>query len=185
MCIGFCMMCNYSHAQNVCYDSIRTAIVNFLTVTEPSFKDRGAGNILLLRDYVSNYQIGNAHDSPQPGFQMGEEVKEGIYSIFPMSTFSEYTYHHILLVGENEFKIINMRNSLMDNLKLVVAFLSDNPRYSKDESLSYINDFIRTSEANGTDMLHYNHITKSMTPDCLYLKGNDCKCKCEEDNISD
>lgn len=143
-----CATCNI-FAQNARYDSLRTAIVSFLIVSENrDFTDRGADNILLIRDAVSMYQIGDNRDYQWTDYQMGSELKNGIYSIFPMSSFNEYTYNHLLLVSNNEFAIINMRDSFRTNLALLTDFLKNNPVFTKENSLLYIQEFIRISEAN-------------------------------------
>jgi hypothetical protein len=107
------------------------------------FKDRGEDNFLLIRDNVADYQIGNISR-----YKMSEEVKEGIYSIFPFSSYTEYTYTHLLLVGKDGYTIINMRNPLVDNLELLVDFMKDNPVYTKEKSLLYIKDLIRIHNLN-------------------------------------
>jgi hypothetical protein len=145
--ISICAAYN-AHAQNVTYDSLRTAIVKFLCETEIDFTDRGDSNILLIRDDISHYQIGDERDFELPNYKMGSEPKEGIYSIFPMSSFSEYTDYHFLLVGRDGFQIVNIDKPLIENLKLVIEFLQNNPCFTKEQSLLYLQDFIATYQGN-------------------------------------
>jgi hypothetical protein len=144
LALFICVCTAYSvHAQNVTYDSLRTAIVKFLSETEDCFTDMGDNNILGIGDYVSKYQIGDERDLGISGYKKGVKFKTGMYSFYPSSSYcDDTTYIHLVLIDKDGFQIINMRQPIEVNLKMVIDFLQNNHSFTKKESLLHLQRFV-------------------------------------------
>ncbi|MDH6310473.1 hypothetical protein M2451_004021 [Dysgonomonas sp. PFB1-18] len=75
-------------------------------------------------------------------------IKEKEHGIYLIKNFLVHGYLHYLLVDNNGFSIIDMRESPQVNIVILLHFLEENENYTKNDVLFYIRNFVDTSERN-------------------------------------
>jgi hypothetical protein len=75
-------------------------------------------------------------------------IKEGEIGVFILTTFSAHNYDHFILIDNNNYFIINMRDPFEKNIKQLVDFLKLNNLYKKEDVILYVNEFIRIKHQN-------------------------------------
>jgi len=108
-------------------DSIKTKVMHFLVEKE---------------DYYYYEDISEFPNVLIKNIKTWSPISENPYGIYYFEAFSEYAHAHILLVGEKEYKLLNMRDSLEENLLTIIDFLRRN-EYSKEETIFYIERILK------------------------------------------
>ena len=75
-----------------------------------------------------------------------KETSTGIFLFNIISFHGEHS--HFLLVEDENFIIINMREPLNYNIKQLLDFLERNTEYAKEDVIFYLNSFIRIDMNN-------------------------------------
>jgi len=108
-------------------DSIKTKVMYFLIENE---------------DYYYYEDISEFPNVLIKNIKTWNPIAENPLGIFSFREFSEYAHIHILLVDEKEYKLLNMRDSLEENLLTIIDFLRRN-EYSKEETLFYVERILK------------------------------------------
>lgn len=122
-------------ATNISMSEIRDSIESFLVRVE----HMNAGIFNMIPDEQFNNNIWKIKNK--------ESIAEGMTGIF-LVRIGSHNASHFLLVEENGFQIINMRDSFIDNLKVLLNFLERNEADTKDDAIFHMKAFIRINESN-------------------------------------
>jgi hypothetical protein len=76
-------------------------------------------------------------------------INKNINGVFLFNSINFHVgYAHFLLVENDSYEIINMRESFNDNIKKIICFLERNSEYNEDDTIFYISTFIRIYNEN-------------------------------------
>lgn len=80
--------------------------------------------------------------------RLDKGIEEGKNGIFLFNILSHHQNLHFVLIDDTGFEIINMRETLDENMEKLISHFKRNGDYTKEDILFYISDFIR--------IYHYN-----------------------------
>jgi hypothetical protein len=134
----------FANAETIPLDSIQKALTVFVRETEDWPWEIDDFSSTLIIDLKKDKNI--------------LECREGVFLVILLSSSS---YSHFLLVDDNSFHIVNMRNSFTEIIETVLDFFGKNAQYSRDDILFYIKEIIRIDKLNKkTEHDHMNHWRK-------------------------
>lgn len=121
------------HSSNTPLSEIKDSIACFIKETEPF----GQKN---FPDGIPNKRIRDVRNN--------RIIEEGMNGIFLFIIASTHQNLHFLLMDDMGFQIINMRESLDKNIKILLEYFERNNVYSTDDIIFYISDMIRIYNYN-------------------------------------
>jgi len=87
------------------------------------------------------------------------EIKEGKEGIFHFRLLSSGARFHYLLVGKNDFQILNMKDPIDLNVSKLLDFLEYN-KYKKKDILFYLREVIKDHDRNEKYIDSFNGVIK-------------------------
>ena len=87
-----------------------------------------------------------------------EDVNEGVF-IFTSNMSSGFRYHFVL-IEKDHFEILDMEDSIDQNVLKLIAFLERNKQYCKEDILFYIQDVVVTYQRNEEYIKSFNGLIR-------------------------
>jgi len=113
--------------------SIKDSIVSFLRNTE---------------NLTDSYKSESLSDALICELNSKKRINETSTGVFWFTTLSSHSYTHIIIVRENSYQILNMREPLDNNILLLCDYLSKNRGLSAKDVIDYIDKLIDIHRKN-------------------------------------
>ena len=128
-------------------DTIKNSLVSFLIERHPV--------------ELANYSSDDLPDFYINDRKKQEPIKEREDGIFVFSsTLSSGFRYHFLLVEKNNFEILNMEDTIDQNMLKLIAFFERNKKYSKEDILFYLKDLLIIYQRNEEYIKSFNGIIR-------------------------
>jgi len=106
-------------------------------------------NFLIEYECSTFSSIDDITDSSIMEIKKQEDISNCSTGVFLFNAINFHGgYAHFIIIDDDYFEIINMRDVLDSNIEKFLTFFERNEKYSKDEILYYISSLIRTYKSN-------------------------------------
>jgi hypothetical protein len=129
-------LCNNIQATNVSLQEIKDSLLLFLDNTN-----------IRSESYYEKYRTKWSNELIRDT-RVNKRIEDGMNGVFLFGILSEHEYLHFVLIDDSGFEIVNMKNPLDENIKMLKFFLKRNLEYTKKDVRFYIKEFRRIKKYN-------------------------------------